>query len=78
MELARQVVHVDRQLAPEVVKQDRGDVLTGLWAGTHEGRMAALPELLGAAEVAKRVILDLQQSALFEVGRQLARVLERA
>src|SRR5208337_2995314 len=69
MELVRQVVDIDRQLAPQVVEQDGRNVLTGLRAGAHKGCMAALPELVGPAEVAKRHVLDFQQSALLEVRR---------
>src|SRR5208283_5919651 len=43
--------------------------LTGLRTGAHKRCMAALPELVGPAEVAERHVLDLQQSALLEVGR---------
>src|SRR5208283_2235477 len=69
VELVRQVVHIDRQLAPQVVEQDGRNLLTGLRAGAHKRCMAALPELVGPAEVAERHVLDLQQSALLEVGR---------
>src|SRR5208283_474380 len=45
------------------------NVLTRLRAGAHKRCMAALPEVVGPAEVAERYILDFQQSALLEVGR---------
>jgi hypothetical protein len=55
-----EVVHLDGQLATEVVEEYLGDPLPGLGGCAHQGRMAILPHIGRGAQLVERLILDFQ------------------
>ncbi len=63
-----EVVDLDRQRSPHEVEQDLGDLAPSVGAGAGQRGVLVRPDVLGRADVVERLVADLEQAALLEVG----------